>query len=210
MEIIENALADGVGAKDSAIEAELSRDSDVVTSVFYPELQKIGQMLSNAEGRPGKLHRFLQLIVVAAGVRFALTNAANNVSFAKLDKATDLLHVSALLAGASFTSFLLPLESTRVALMPGGILEQLNVGDQRLSSVAALRLARWRVLMCLLAGILFVLGLIISTAVVATRWERGPIALLDKLIVGFVWLGPAPVLAAGWWPSMFTASCLCR
>lgn len=209
MEIIENALADGVGAKDSAIEAELDQDSDAVASVFYREQQRIGQILSNAEGRPSKLYRFLQLIVMAAGVRYTLTNAANNVRFAKLDEATDLLYVSALLAGASFTSFLLPLESTRVALMPGGILEQLNVGKQRLSNAAARRLERWRVFMCVLAGMVFMLGLLISTLVTATRW-RQPIMMLDKLVVGLVWLGPAPVLAAGWWPSMFTASCLCR
>ncbi len=210
MEIIENALADGAGAKDSAIEAELGRDSDAVTSVFYPEQQKIGRMLSTDSGKPSKLHRFLQLVVVAAGVRFALTNAANNVTFAKLDEATDLLRVSALLTGASFTSFLLPLESTRVALMPAGLLEQLNVGKQRISNAAALRLAHWRMFLCLLAAMVFMLGLFICTVVTANRWDQGPVALVDKLIVGLVWLGPAPVLAAGWWPSMFTASCLCR
>ena len=211
MEIIENALADGAGAKDSAVEAELAGDSDAVVSVFYPEQQKIGELLSHADGRPTVLYRGLQLVTLAGGARFALTNAANNVKFADLDEATDLLHVSALLAGVGITSFLLPLESTRVALMPGGFLQQLKVGEQKISLAAARRLARWRVLLCTLAGVLSTMGLLILIILISRQMQDGlQDNALQKLIVVLIWLGPMPVLAAGWWPSMFTASCLCR
>ena len=211
MEIIENALADGAGAKDSAGEAELAGDSDAVVSVFYPEQQKIGELLSHADGRPTVLYRGLQLVTLAGGARFALTNAANNVKFADLDEATDLLHVSALLAGVGITSFLLPLESTRVALMPGGFLQQLKVGEQKISLAAARRLARWRVLLCTLAGVLSTMGLLILIILISRQMQDGlQDNALQKLIVVLIWLGPMPVLAAGWWPSMFTASCLCR
>ena len=212
MEIIENALADGAGAKDSAVEAELAGDSDAVVSVFYPEQQKIGELLSHADGRPTVLYRGLQLVTLAGGARFALTNAANNVKFADLGEATDLLHVSALLAGVGITSFLLPLESTRVALMPGGFLQQLKVGEQKISLAAARRLARWRVLLCTLAGALFATGLLILIILISNQMQdRAPAyGWLQKLIMVLIWLGPMPVLAAGWWPSMFTASCLCR
>ena len=215
MEIIENALVDISAGSSSEDVDRAADDSDAVLSVFYPEQRTIGGLLSNSNGRPSVLHQVLQFGTLVVGVRFALLNAENNTNFAGLDETTDLLRVAGYLGGISFASLSLSLESTRVALMPGGLLEQLSVGKQKISTAAARRLARWRVFLGTVASLSLVIGIGTSVAITIRylthlTGEYSLATFIQKLPIPFLWLGPIPIIASGWWSSMFTASCLTR
>ncbi len=213
MEIIENALVDSAGG--SSEEVESADDSDAVLSVFYPEQRTIGGLLSNNNGQSSVLHRVLQFGTLIVGVRFALVNAENNVDFAGLDETTDLLRVAGYLSGISFAPLALALESTRVALMPGGLLQQLSVGKQKISTAAARRLERWRMFFVTATSLSLVIGVGTSVAVTIRyltqlTGEYNPAMFIQKLPIPFMWLGPLPIITSGWWSSMFTASSLTR
>lgn len=76
----------------------------------------------------------------------------------------DLLHVVGVLAGLPTLLLPVPLGSAHAALKPGGTLEQLGVGEQKVSEADMRRLGRWRATLLgvsafhVLAGVAGVLG----------------------------------------------------
>ena len=189
-------------------------DSDAAVSVIPLEQRKLGQLLSNAEGGPSPLFRGLQLIVVVLAVaffaRFAEITAAVYGS-----EPNELLRLSAVLGSFAVGMCLLPLGSARVALRPGGALESLGAGEQKIGAADARSLALWRLILGGFSALIALVGVqwILVLGVSGRRFRGDPIANDER--VGFVLLGLVttfvlPVFFLGWQASMFTASCLCR
>ena len=198
MEIIENALADGAGESAGA---GLAEDSEAVLSVHFPEQQRIGRALSNADGRPSALCRVLQALIVLMGIRFGLVGAETNVLFANMQKANELLYVAAALNAIGFGLPLLTLESARVALQPGGFLEQLDVGMQRISAGEARRLARWRRFLVAIAAFQAAVAVAILISIVVQAPDRTVDRTLSKsVLVPYTGL-VMPIVFSGWWPA---------
>ena len=214
MDVVEqvgNALSDGAG---NISEAELAQDSDAVASVLYPEQQKLGAILANAEGGPSAALRAVQAMCVGGGlIRLAVFSDANAAA-AGMSQPNDLMRVSAALIGMGILLFLLPLGSARTALKPGGTLEQLGVGKQKISEADAQRLGRWRAALLGTAALAFVVGLLGLVGFLIGINHSGLELSGAELgqVVGRLLINSAPmmVLFGGWFPAMQAASCLCR
>ena len=133
-------LDDGVG---NISEAKLAQEPDAVPSVLYPEQRKLGQLLANAEGGASAALRAVQALSAGVAVVFLAIMDDAAAASAGIAQPNDLMLVSAALMGLTVLLFLLPLGSAHTALKPGGTLEQLGVGVQRISAGEARRLARW-------------------------------------------------------------------
>eukprot|EP01046_Picozoa_sp_COSAG06_P081963 COSAG06_NODE_29048_length_563_cov_1.002155_1_plen_120_part_01 len=119
MDVFENVLSDGADA-DAKLEAELASDTDAVVSVIYPEQAKIGRMLSTAEGAPSPLFRGLQLVTVALAVGMAAIAPGVLAAAAGMARPNELLRLFGVLWSVGTLLLLLPLNSARVTLQPGG------------------------------------------------------------------------------------------
>ena len=144
MEVIENALSNSADS-EAKLEAELAVDTDAVTSAVPWEQRKIGELLSNAEGGPSPLFRGVQLVAALVPILMPIVRVDGYAAQANMERPNELLYLSMLLLGCGYAMLLLALGSARVALQPGGPLEQLGAGEQRISASDAKSLARWRV-----------------------------------------------------------------
>ena len=222
---VANVLAgDGDSAEHggSKLESELCEDSDAVVSVLPREQKYIGRLLSATDGSPSTLYRLIQLSAAVHAVMATVVAAERKASKAGMDQLNDLLVVTGILLGLSFGCLLLPLESTRVALRPGGALEALGAGTQRISDKDARTQMRWRtagaMVSCAIipAGIVYCVAALMGVGPFCTRvcdLERGTDALLARVYLasqGVFMATTIPLIGSGWWPSMLTASCLCR
>lgn len=219
MDIVEsvgNALsADGGGGNKVELALMTQEDSDAVLSVVPPEQKRIGALLSNIEGSPSALYRGAQVVVLAHACMLATTQAEVSRKNAGMAQLNDLLRVTGALWGAAFLLVLLPLGSARTALMPGGALEKLGAGVQKISAADAAQLARLRVGLAVLTAALVavgcsclcfgIVGMDLFTRHTYTVGERFLITMWGLELITVV-----PLISVGWWPSMATASCLCR
>ena len=215
MDVVEqvgNALSDGAG---NISERQLAADSDAVPSVLYPEQQKLGTLLANAEGGPSAALRGLQAITAGAAVVWLAVADDALAAMAGMAQPNDLLRVSAALIGMGVLPIVLTLGSAHTALKPGGTLEQLGVGEQKISEADARRLGRWRAALLGVVAFWFFFGLFylamgLTGVDPVTGRELSGVQRALNAAFGLLLLTVFPVLFAGWFPAMQTASCLCR
>jgi hypothetical protein len=174
MDVFENVLSDGADA-DAKLEAELASDTDAVVSVIYPEQAKIGRMLSTAEGAPSPLFRGMQLVTVALAVGFAAIMPDAFAAAAGMARPNELLWLYGMLAGVGVSLFVLPLNSVRVTLQPGGALERLRAGEQKIGKADAAGLGRWRVGLAVVSAFWALFGMVflVQGAVLGVDLYRG-------------------------------------
>ena len=187
-DIVANALA--VDSDDTAnVEKVLARDSNAVKSTVFPEWKKIGALLANEGGGPSPMCYAIQGVCVALGVVDGLKNLAHGA----------LHYIVAVLSCLAFAVATLCVTSARVALMPGGKLDQLGAGEVMVSERDAASNARWRkgLLAYSVGWVLAGLWLISSGSI-------------HTMLFGLVHMTLGPVIFSGWWASMRTASFLCR
>lgn len=205
-EIVANALA--VDSDDSAnAEKVLALDSNVVKSTVFPEWKKIGALLANEAGGPSPVCYALQGLGVALCVLSVAFSSA---------KGHALHYISGVLYGLGCVALTLCVTSARVALMPGGKLEQLGAGQVMVSEGDAASNARWRKGLLALSVAYGVLGGPVAIGIGV--FELPPVLrpgspVVERMIFGLTGLTTmtvAPVILNGWWASMRTASCLCR
>ena len=214
MDIFESALSDGADA-DAKLEAELA-SAKAVVSVIYPEQAKIGELLSTSKGAPSPLFRVLQLLVVATAVGLAAMAPDALAPAAGMERPNELLRLFGVLFGAAGALILLPLNSSRIALQPGGALERLRAGEQKISEADAVGLDRLRMFLAVLSAGFFVLsGLVelgagILGGVPGTDVTFPPEGRVVLVLHGLFFILIAPLLFSGWWAPMGTACCLCR
>ena len=164
MDVFENVLSHGTDA-DAKLEAELASDTDAVVSVIYPEQAKIGRMLSTAEGAPSPLFRGLQLVTVAAAVGLAAIAPDALAGGAGMARPNELMRLTGVLFCVGLLLFVLPLNSARVTLQPGGALERLRAGEQKISKADAAGLGRWRVGLAAVSALWALFGLFFDLVV---------------------------------------------
>ena len=136
---------------------------------------------------------------------------------AGMERPNDLLWLSGgLLGGAFWMLLLLPLTSARVALQqPGGALERLGAGDEKISKADEISLGRLRMFLAVLSALIvcFSLSMIYSAGILGIDITSGetllPLGRSWAVTYGLsTWA--FIVVLSGWWPAMTTASCLCR
>eukprot|EP01052_Picozoa_sp_SAG31_P048109 SAG31_NODE_9920_length_1210_cov_1.189919_1_plen_331_part_10 len=200
------------GAKLEAEPPVNGSDADV-PSVLPREQKLIGALLSKATGGPSVLYRVLQTVPLTKALVTLGTEANERALKANMEAPNDLLRVSVALNGFSVVLLLLALGSARSALMPGGALERLNVGVQKVRAAESKKLRHWRVGL----GVLSVAFMLITiTDFFGWRLEMSSFnrrtltghaaKLLQVVLVGII----MPIIFSGWWASMTTASCLCK
>lgn len=215
MDVIESAFSDGADA-NTKLEAELASDRNAAVSVIYPEQAKIGRMLSTPEGAPSPLFRGLQLLVVATAVGLIAIAPDALAVAAGMGRPNELLRLVGVLCGVGLALCLLPLNSARVALQPGGALERLRAGEQKIGEADAGGLGRWRVGLAVLSTVFVLFGLLslvvggILGVDLATGGTLPPQGRALSALLGLFLIAVAPVIYSGWWPAMATACCLCR
>jgi hypothetical protein len=203
---VANPLEDG-----QELNKELEGDSDAVVSVFYPEQRRIGELMSGPDGGPSALYRVQQTAVLGYACTHWIGAAEGYAERGGMAKPNDLQYVAAGLGGCALAIQLVTLESARLALQPGGVLEQLGVGKQMISLPARKSMARWRVGLAVVCVpfqlISFPLVISMVAGMVNGDTETGVLGQTNKVLwTLWAWL-IAPVVLLGWWP---TASCLCR
>ena len=207
LENVGNALADGAGEdSDARTEAQLAEDSDAVPSVFFPELRRLGQLLSNADGGPSALYRAMQLLDIGF-VLFCVSTGVSSErrAFGRPGMPNQLMRFSNdIMIPLGVACLLLPLESVRVTLRPGGTLEQLNVGEQKVSQAEARRLARVRGFMMVITALIVVINTMqVSDGITATGWAKSG-RWQDRVFMcafGTVQLTSFVSLSSGWMPA---------
>ena len=157
MEIVENALSNTADS-EANLEAELAVDTDAVMSAVPWEQRRIGALLSNADGGPSPLFRVLQLVATLVAIGTPIVRVDGRAAEANMERPNELVHLSILLFGCGYAMLLLALGSARIALQPGGPLEQLGAGEQRISGSDAKSLARWRVGLCAFSALFVMVG----------------------------------------------------
>jgi hypothetical protein len=203
-EIVANALA--VDSDDTTnAEKVLGRDSNAVKSTVFPEWKKIGALLANEDRGPSLVCCALQGQCVAHGV-------LSMIGLSTFDQA--LFYIVAALFGLSQAVLTLCVTSTRVALMPGGKLDQLGVGEVMVSERDAASNARWRKGLLALSALFVLNG---SLYIAMGVFELPPLPPGAPVVIrmifmlqGLVLMTASPIINSGWWASMRTASCLCR
>lgn len=206
---IANPLAD-----EEKLDKELERDSDAVVSTFYPEQRKAGELMSNSNGGPSALYRLQQAATGAYAVCHWLFAPAGYADRSGLmSKPNQLNYVSAAFGGCALMLVLVPLESARISLQPGGTLQQLGVGTQSISSRDYTSLARWRMILAAVCAVFQLMWpmLLIGMIVDWNDPEESTWPVRINKIAWALWaLLVVPVILLGWFPTMYTASCLCR
>lgn len=205
-----------------ATEAVLARDSDAVASVVYPEQTKIGLLLSTADGGSSMLCYFVQAVCVGYSVFSMLTNTHGNAKLAGMVEPNTLMYVNTALWAIPLALGVLVVSSARDALHPGGVLQQLKVGEVTISEQDDAKLSRWRVGLGMVSVLTIVQALLHIVAGVFSIWFDVNLVLLQlapdsppekrvtALLFGVMCCTAIPVGLMGWWTSMYTASCLCR
>eukprot|EP01045_Picozoa_sp_COSAG04_P012751 COSAG04_NODE_871_length_9717_cov_4.356831_8_plen_386_part_00 len=217
MEVIDNALSNTADS-EANLEAELAVDTDAVTSAVPWEQRKIGALLSNEEGGPSPLFRVLQLVAAMVAFLTPIVRVDGYAARANMERPNELVYLSMLLLGSSSAMLLLALGSARVALQPGGPLERLGAGEQKISASDAKSLARWRAGLWAFSALWLILApMYFAQAIIGKRFgQTGPgsvIPALERvflLLLGLDFTTVFPIVFACWLPSMGTACCLCR
>lgn len=212
VESVDNVL----NADAQSDSVKLTEDSDAVASTFSQELQKIGAVLSNAQGEPSMLYRGIQVLVLATAAGLYSALQISMPASSGMVQPNDLNRFAAALWAAAFALALLPLESARGALVPVmGTLSQLGAGMQRISAADARQLQRYKVVLALISALSMAMGLnwllfgAIGMDLYVPR-NYAPVEQVFFTLLGLFLLLVVPVLASGWWHSMQIASCLCR
>eukprot|EP01043_Picozoa_sp_COSAG02_P026736 COSAG02_NODE_1549_length_11966_cov_3.777282_1_plen_350_part_00 len=206
-----NALA--VDSDDTTrAEKVLAHDSNAVQSTVFPEWKKIGALLANEQGGPSQVCYALQGLLMALGVLIVVLNSALGHA---------LYYIVCALAGLALSALTLCVTSARIALMPGGKLEQLGAGEVMVSEGDAASNARWRKGLLVFSAFFVLLSgpFEIAKGVFAPElsvvYEQTPddlkaILRLRLVLTGLFGMTIIPVIFSGWWASMRTTSCLCR
>eukprot|EP01051_Picozoa_sp_SAG22_P017534 SAG22_NODE_2728_length_2275_cov_3.199908_1_plen_392_part_00 len=209
-------LVSGAAAVEEANAGDLSMvDSNAVVLIVPREQRLMGRLLSDADGRPSLLYRFAQVVVFFNAVYGMLYGPHIDASWAGMGEPNHLQRVSKTIFSLTFVWALLPLESARVALQPGGFLDMLGADTTKTS--AATSVAWSRVILIVVGTLLFLFGLVAITASVG---GRNPPPMSDAATMDMVRLyaGAAAVatmifaiaLFPGWWSSMMLGSALVR
>eukprot|EP01046_Picozoa_sp_COSAG06_P016829 COSAG06_NODE_1124_length_10620_cov_48.182587_8_plen_455_part_00 len=214
MDIFENALSDGSDA-NAKLEAELASDTDAVVSVVYSEQTKLGELLSTSDGAPSPLFRALQLEIMATAVALATMAPDALAPAAGMERPNELLRLFGVLFGVAGALLALPLHSARITLQPGGALERLRAGKQKISEADAAGIGRARMGLAVLSAGFVLAGLLelgagILGVVPGTDVAFPPQGRTVLVLHGLFFIFLAPVMFSGWWPPMATACCLCR
>eukprot|EP01045_Picozoa_sp_COSAG04_P005927 COSAG04_NODE_283_length_18154_cov_432.957020_5_plen_406_part_00 len=216
MEIIENALSTSADS-DAKLEIELAADTDAVTSAVPWEQRKIGELMSNADGGPSPLFRGVQLVAALVAILVPIVRVDGYAAEAGMEQGpNELLWLTMIVFACAFWLILLALRSARVALRPGGPLEDLGAGEQKISASGAKSLGRWRVGLWAVSA-LFALGhggVFVAQGLTGTRiGQTSAIPAAERVYMVLIVLEVmtvAPILFVGWWASMGTACCICR
>ena len=204
-DIVANALA--VDSDDTTrTEKALARDSNAVQSTVFPEWKKIGALLANEQGGPSLVCYALQGLWVAVGMASAVTSSAHGHA---------LHYIAGVLFGLGCAAAGQGVTSARVALMPGGKLDQLGAGEVMVSEGDAASNARWRkgLLAFSAAAVLngpVIIGIGVFELPPFLRPGSPVVARMFFGLGGLASIVGQPVILSGWWASMRTASCLCR
>eukprot|EP01043_Picozoa_sp_COSAG02_P009681 COSAG02_NODE_331_length_24480_cov_22.114720_17_plen_402_part_00 len=177
----------------------------------FPWLQRrLGTILSTAAGRPSWLYRMIQAQIAATAVCFVPACATAIPPVAEMkDGPNGLLYMSLFLLMMVYWCSLLTLESAREALRPRGPLDQLKAGVRRVKRSQIKTTLCWTRAGIGFSGFVVVVCVVmLSVAVSGTNiaWEIRGIAILCS-VSGILVI---PIIFCGWWPSMYTASMLCR
>lgn len=201
--------------KRTKTEAVLARDSDAETSIFFPELQKIGALLSKEGGRSSVVCYLAQAVCVGSAA-FGLSgvDAAGAAQTAGMDEPNTLIWVATMLWSTALALGALVPCSARDALCTGGALEKLKAGEAMISEQDSRTLSRWRGSLGVLSvwAALWGLGCFVS-AVLNISMPLQNHSTFSKRIQSATY-GLVSLVAAlgmtGWWTSMFIASTICR
>ena len=211
-------LGSGAAAVEEAADGNPAlADSDAVLLTVPREQRLIGRLLSNADGRPSLLYRFAQAVAIFNAVYGVLYGPHVDASWAGMSEPNHLQRVSKTILSLTFVWALLPLESARVALQPGGFLDMLGADTTKISASAAGSVARSRVILLVVATLVFLFGLMATAASAAGR-NAPPMSSAASVGMVQLYAGATAVAAmtfaialfVGWWSSMKLGSALVR
>jgi hypothetical protein len=175
----------------------------------------IGALLSSADGGSSALCYVLQALCVGSAVYFLLTNAQAFADMAGMAEPNALLYVFPVPNSLAYVFLVLVITSARDALRSGGALEQLKVGEIKISENDSAMLSRWRVglgvpsALCMLLGLLMLAGGTLELPPIGYPGMPAQ-ARINFAVGGLLWGTVIPLACSGWLHSMYTASCLCR
>ena len=229
----EKCLCTNTADSEAKLETELADDTDAEASAVPWEQRKIGELLSDAEGGPSPLFRGMQLVVALVPILIPV-RVDGWAAEANMERPNELLWLNMFVFACAFWLLLPALGSARVALRPGGPLEQLGAGEQKISVSDANRLKLLRVGLWALSALSAAYGLSFVVQALTGRRRRRLVNLMGEseglrgwfqtgpgsvipagervymVLMGVEFMTVVPIIFVGWWGSMGTACCLCR